>query len=128
MYNMDMETIWTHVLVKNNFKKIDVPLTGVPEITWYVKDSFAIGDRPNNCLFFVYGKLIYGSDGSVIDMHRKTLISSAYKYPGMTIAVHQNTDQVARLIEALPNDLALCLDIHWAGPLVEAFFKDWKSK
>jgi hypothetical protein len=117
------------ILNKHEFKKIDVPLTNVPGITWYKKDPFAVGIQ-EVCLlrghmfgtevkycqfFFLYGKFIYGTTKNVLGMKIMKKIESFDSLETIT-----NT---LKVIESLPDDLVLCLDINFAKPLIEAYFK-----
>jgi hypothetical protein len=111
-------------LSDQGFKRIDIPLTKEPEITWYVKDPFAVGVKKVtvcagglelhtydviDCTF-LYGNFFYGYNG-LIGIQILSKVSQTLK----TIT------PVIDFIECLPHDMALAINIDWAKPLIEAY-------
>jgi hypothetical protein len=134
------------ILEKHKFIKLDVPLTGVPEITWYVKGPFAVGikkvllretwgttriqnpiypnsplpDKERECCYFefLYGKFLYGTS----DILGMKIIKKVTRLDSLKTII-----PALSLIENLPEDLALCIDQDWAKPLIEAYYKNNKA-
>jgi hypothetical protein len=112
------------ILNKHGFEKTVVPLTSAPEMTWYIKGSFAVGikkvflwSKIDECCYFefLYGKFLY-VDSNILGMKITKKITRTESLETIT--------PVFSFIENLPEDLALCIDIEWAKPLIEAYFKD----
>ena len=141
-------TLAKTALNRRGFIKIDVPLTNSPEMTWYVKSPFAVGIKtilyPTGlvsaanvvssgyrtslsefCYFeFLYGNLLYGKS-SVLGIEIIKKISTIESLD--TKATTYGLTAVLNFIKALPDDLVLCLDIKWATPLIDAYFKNEKT-
>jgi hypothetical protein len=148
---------WEPIFLKNGYKKTDaliiIPIFlrnmhiqyYRNQISWYIKKSFIIGLRPDGILHFVYGSLGYDPTVSYVVSAKKIAVVTVAKGlvkinekeygfgPGaffdnsdMELKV-EKSDEILRLVEAIPDDLALCIDINWATPLIEAYFKGIKT-
>jgi len=126
-------TLAKTALNRHGFIKIDVPLTNSPEMTWYVKSPFAVGINrfcillSEFCYFeFLYGNLLYEKSSVLgieiikkISVSSDSIVEATTKTCGLTA--------ILNFIKALPDDLVLCLDMKWATPLIDAYFKNEKT-
>jgi hypothetical protein len=119
----------------SRFNRISVPLTESVNIQWYNADPFALGYREwgqIRDLHIIYGKFIYGSKNSVLGVSGKKLLFLHLNRLGLNHVYRLSSDslissyyqdasneEIYYFLDAIPNDLALCLDIPWAKSLIE---------
>jgi hypothetical protein len=116
---------WSSYLLERGYKQLNYNsfLVGFPglykpeETVWFLKGSFVIAPRPHDLIYFLYGPIIY--DKFSAQMTKKAMVSLSLSWGWL-----DTIGECRRFIEAIPDDLVLCLDIKWAKSLIEAYFKD----
>jgi hypothetical protein len=102
------------------------PCSTYSAISWFFKHPFVVGALPVNAiLYFILGLDYDPIKDSILKVNPKIIISSG-TCTGVITRI-EKSEEIQRLIEAIPNDLALCLDIVWAKPLIETYFKKYAN-
>ena len=132
----------------SRFNRISVPLTESAKIEWYDADPFAIGilpfivvgvDQFGNRLtdylfdfnfYVIYGEFLRGSKNTVLGITKKKetrfmySFSKNFFFDGNKIWTNVSFEDVISFFDAVPNDLALCINIPWVKPFIDLACKN----
>jgi hypothetical protein len=127
----------------SRFNRISVPLTEPLNIQWYDANPFAVGIYPNGhnnipshyfSFYILYGEFVYGSKKNTVlgitkikEFHFMYSFLYRHLLDCNKIWTNSSFDDVVSFFDAVPNDLTLCLNIHWAKPLIELACKTIKQ-
>ena len=130
-----MDNFWIPKLIENGYKRASA-VTGPEEmltfecpcpVSWFFKRPFVVATTSTNgILYFILGLDCDPVEDSVLPVYPEAVVSSGVKILSNFTRI-EKSEEIQRLIEATPNDLALCLDIAWAKPLIEVYFKKYAS-
>jgi hypothetical protein len=130
----------------SRFNQISVPLTESTKIQWYDADPFAIGishlsaiviEQPSGKpylfdfnFYVIYGEFLHGSKNTVLGIIKKEEAHFMYSFSknilldGNKIWANISFEDVISFFDAIPNDLALCINIPWVKPFIDLACKN----
>ena len=130
----------------SRLNRISVPLTESAKIEWYDADPFAIGISYSSAIgieqppgkpylfdfnfYVIYGEFLRGSKNTVLGITKKKetrfmySFSKNFFFDGNKIWTNVSFEDVISFFDAVPNDLALCINIPWVKPFIDLACKN----